>query len=87
MNAPGMWWGRDSSDGRIHAVAACDIAPAPQRGWTEALCGSQLPVDVVLLSQPGDGPQCAACHLGATVDLAASDLPVLAPFDQPGKGS
>lgn len=78
-----MWWGR-AEDGRLHAVAPCDIAPAADRGWTEALCGWQLSVDVALLSEPDHGPVCAACHLGATTDLQPSNLPALTPFGQPG---
>lgn len=80
MSASGMWWGRDPGDGRLHAVAPCDIAPAAERGWTEALCGWQLPVRVSLFSEPDAGPLCAACHYGATADLESLDLPTLAPF-------
>ncbi|MGH3917009.1 MAG: hypothetical protein ACRDTC_26900 [Pseudonocardiaceae bacterium] len=76
-----MWWG-PAEDGRLHAVASCDIAPAAERGWTETLCGWRLPVDVELLSNP-DGVVCGACHLGATTDLESLDLPALAPFGQP----
>ncbi|MGH3941901.1 MAG: hypothetical protein ACRDTG_25410 [Pseudonocardiaceae bacterium] len=84
MSAPGMWWGR-AAEGCWHAVASCDIAPAADRGGTEALCGWRLPVDVALLSEPDSGILCAACHLGATADLESSDLPVLAPFGRPGQ--
>lgn len=52
----------------LYAVAPCDIAAAPERGWTEALCGRQLPVDVALISGPS-GERCLACVIGATADL------------------
>ncbi|MGH3915178.1 MAG: DUF4190 domain-containing protein [Pseudonocardiaceae bacterium] len=79
MSAEWMWWGRRPSDNRLHAVAPGDIALAAERGFTEALCGQQLPVGVELLSGPDGGPVCGACHLGATADLE-SELPALAPF-------
>lgn len=79
-----MWWGH-AADGRLHAVAPCDITPAADRGFTESLCGWQLPVDVALLSQPDHKPVCPACHLGATTDLDSSNLPALTPFGQTGK--
>lgn len=64
-----MWWGSCPDHTRLHAVAPCDIEVAPERGWTEALCGRQLPIDVPLLSGPS-GDLCLACVIGATADLA-----------------
>lgn len=84
MSFPAMWWGR-ADDGWQHAVAPCDIAPASDRGWTEALCGWQLPIDVALLSELEDGPRCSACYLGATADVESSPLPALTPFSQPNE--
>lgn len=79
-----VWWGRRPRDNRLHAVAPKDIAPAAVRGYTEALCGQQLPVGVELLSELDDGPVRVACHLGATADLGPSGFPELAPFKSPG---
>lgn len=84
MSAPGMWWGQDPDKGLLHAVATSDVQGARERGWTEALCGCRLPVDVGLLSEPDDRQECMACQLGATADLAETgiELPPLAPFER-----
>ncbi|MGH3941175.1 MAG: hypothetical protein ACRDTG_21570 [Pseudonocardiaceae bacterium] len=70
MSVPGMWWGLEESDAHQHAIATCDIAAAPARGWFEALCGHRLPEEVELLAAPTTPLCCLPCVIGATADLS-----------------
>ncbi|MGH3913547.1 MAG: hypothetical protein ACRDTC_09065, partial [Pseudonocardiaceae bacterium] len=72
MSAPGMWWGPEESGAHQYAIATCDIAAAPARGWLEALCGYRLPEEVELLAAPTAQSCCLACVIGATADLGAT---------------
>lgn len=85
MSTPAMWWGRDCGDGPWHAVAACDIEAAAGRGWTEALCGSRLPVDVAL-SSDRTLTLCVACYVGVADDLR-DPIRQAAPEEQAGPAS
>ncbi|MGH3906153.1 MAG: hypothetical protein ACRDTE_18520 [Pseudonocardiaceae bacterium] len=61
---PTLYWARDRYDGRLHAVALCDVAIAEYRGYTECLCAVRLPADVALVDGPA-GWLCLPCVLDA----------------------
>lgn len=58
-------WARCPDDGRLHAVDRLDAELAPVRGYTEALCGHRLPIDVATEDGPS-GALCLPCVVGVT---------------------